>query len=80
MYMTYNELIVLHEQRVKDLGLQYRDSVRQQAEWGSALGSLFQRIGLWFEQLGRRMQSASERNPAANQGADALTPGRVRSR
>lgn len=80
MYMMHNELIALHEQRLKDLGLQYQDSVRQQAAWGSALGRLFQRVGLWFEQVGRRMQPASERSLAGSQGGDALTPVRVRSR
>ena len=80
MYMTHNELMALHEQRLKDLRLDYVESQRQTAEWERRFGAVFQRIGLWFEQFGRRMQSTSERNSAANRGNDALKPVRVRNR
>jgi len=78
MYMMHNELMALHEQRLKDLRLEYAEGVRQTAQWERRLGAFFQRIGLWFEQMSRRAETVSERS--ANVGNDALTPVRVRNR
>jgi len=78
MYMMHNELMALHEQRLKDLRLEYAEGVRQTAQWERRLGAFFQRIALWFEQMSRRAETVSERS--ANVGNDALTPVRVRNR
>ena len=52
--------------------------MRQTAEWERRLGAFFQRIGLWFEQMSRRAETASEQS--AKMGNEALTPVRVRNR
>ena len=78
MYWTHSELMALHEQRLKDLRLEYIEGMRQTAEWERRLGAFFQRIGLWFEQMSRRAETASEQS--AKMGNEALTPVRVRNR
>ncbi len=83
MYMMHNELMALHEQRLKDLRLDYVESVRQTARWKHGAGAVIQRFGVWFALLGKRMQATADGKAAANLQRSReyrMEPVRVRTR
>ena len=75
-----NELKTLHEQRLKDLRLEYVESVAQSKRWQRRLGATVERIGVWFALMGERMQATAEQNAAANLRRESMKPVRVRNR